>query len=214
MFSKRALGKTWGKVMANLTAAKVRAITTPGLHGDGRGLYLRVAAGGSKAWIQRIAIEGRGRDMGPGGFPAVSLARARQLADANRAAIAEGRNPPAEKRRARTRAFREASVAARAANLYLPDAKDYPPPRLRLRDGGGSPMRMWPGMPRRMNRSVSTSTMPVEESLSRTRISSFSRVNYQRAESPSPMACSGPASSLAASRLVASSRSANAAGPP
>ncbi len=83
MFSQMVMGKTWGKNMANLTAARVRAITEPGLHGDGRGLYLRVARGGSRAWIQRITIEGRRRDIGLGGFPAVSLARARQLAEAN-----------------------------------------------------------------------------------------------------------------------------------
>ena len=111
------MGKTWGKNMANLTAAKVRAITEPGLHGDGHGLHLRVARGGSKAWIQRIAIEGRRRDIGPGGFPTDSLARARQLADANRAAVAEGRNPLAEKRKARTPPFREAAVKVHEANL-------------------------------------------------------------------------------------------------
>ena len=103
--------------MANLTAAKVRAITERGLHGDGRGLYLRVAGGGSRAWKLRITIEGRRRDIGLGGFPAMSLARARQLADANRAAVAEGRNPLAEKRRARTPTFREAAVTAHKANL-------------------------------------------------------------------------------------------------
>ena len=117
MFLGRVWDKTWGKNVANLTAAKVRAITEPGKHGDGRGLYLQVAGGGSKAWVQRITIEGRRRDIGLGGFPAVSLAKARQLADANRAAVAEGRDPIAEKRRARTPTFREAAVTVHEANL-------------------------------------------------------------------------------------------------
>jgi hypothetical protein len=35
--------------MAQLTAAKVKAITKPGRYGDGAGLYLNVAPGGSKS---------------------------------------------------------------------------------------------------------------------------------------------------------------------
>jgi len=40
--------------MGKLTAAKVRAITRTGLHGDGGTLYLNVAPGGSKSWVQRL----------------------------------------------------------------------------------------------------------------------------------------------------------------
>ena len=70
---------------------------SPGLHGDGDTWNLRVAPGGSKSWIQRVAINGRRRDIGLGGWPVVSLARARQRAIANRVAISEGRDPLAEK---------------------------------------------------------------------------------------------------------------------
>ena len=45
-----------------LTAAKVKALTKPGMHHDGRGLYLRVAPGGSKGWMLRATIDGRRRD--------------------------------------------------------------------------------------------------------------------------------------------------------
>ena len=103
--------------MFNLTAAKIRTITKTGLHGDGRGLYLRVAPGGSRGWIQRISIDGRRRDIGLGGYPTVSLAKARLHADANRTAVAEGRDPLAEKRRAHTPAFREAALRVHEANL-------------------------------------------------------------------------------------------------
>ena len=81
-----------------LTHAKVKALKTPGRHGDGGGLYLNVAKGGSKSWVQRIAIDGRRRDVGLDGFPAVSLAKARERASQNRDAIADGRDPVAEKR--------------------------------------------------------------------------------------------------------------------
>lgn len=70
--------------MGKLTAAKVRAITRTGLHGDGGTLYLSVAPGGSKSWIQRLTVNGRRRDIGLGGFPLVSLAEAREEAFDNR----------------------------------------------------------------------------------------------------------------------------------
>ena len=100
-----------------LTAAKAKALSEPGMHNDQRALYLRVAKGGSKGWILRIAIDGRRRDIGLGGYPAVSLAKARQLADAHRLAVAEGRDPLAEKRRAATPTFAEAAVKVHEANL-------------------------------------------------------------------------------------------------
>ena len=100
-----------------LTAAKAKALSEPGMHGAGRGLYLRIAKGGSKGWILRIVIDGRRRDTGLGGHPAVTLAKARQLADAHRLAVADGRHPLAEKRRAKMPTFREAAETVLAANL-------------------------------------------------------------------------------------------------
>ena len=103
--------------MTALTAARVKALTKPGMHHDGRGLYLRVAPGGSKGWMLRATIDGRRRDIGLGGYTAVSLARARQLAGGHRLAVAEGRDPLAEKRRAATPTFAEAAVKVHEANL-------------------------------------------------------------------------------------------------
>ena len=100
-----------------LTAAKAKAFSEPGMHGAGRGLYLRIAKGGSKGWILRIVIDGRRRDVGLGGYPAVTLAKARQLADAHRLAVAEGRDPLAEKRRAKMPTFAEAAAKVHEANL-------------------------------------------------------------------------------------------------
>ena len=100
-----------------LTAAKAKALANPGRYGDGRGLYLTVSPGGSKAWMLRIAIDGRRRDVGLGVYPTISLAKARQLAEAHRLAVAEGRDPLADKRRAKMPTFREAALAVHAANL-------------------------------------------------------------------------------------------------
>lgn len=66
--------------MGTLTMARVKAIKAPGLHGDGGTLYLRVAPGGSKSWIQRLTINGRRRDVGLGGWPLVTLAEPREFA--------------------------------------------------------------------------------------------------------------------------------------
>lgn len=92
--------------MTILTALKVNALNRPGRYGDGDGLYLKVAPSGSKSWVQRIVINGRRRDIGLGPYPAISLARARSIAHDNRAAVAEGRDPVAEKQDARNAARR------------------------------------------------------------------------------------------------------------
>ncbi len=95
--------------MGKLTAAKVKAIKKPGRYGDGNTLLLNVAPGGSKSWIQRITIAGKCHDIGLGGWPIVSLEKARRRAFENRVAVSEGRDPLAEKRRAKTPTFREAA---------------------------------------------------------------------------------------------------------
>lgn len=102
--------------MGRLSVAMVRALTKPGRYGDGETLYLNVASGGSKSWVQRVVIEGKRRDIGLGGWPVVSLAKARQRAFAGRVAIADGRNPLAEKRKTRVLTFREVAVKTYEAN--------------------------------------------------------------------------------------------------
>ena len=87
--------------MGKLSAAAVKALGKPGRHGDGDGLYLSVAPAGTKAWVQRIVVHGRRRDIGLGPYPTVSLARAREIAHDNRSAVAAGRDPVAEKREGR-----------------------------------------------------------------------------------------------------------------
>lgn len=52
----------------------------PGKRGDGFGLYLHVRRNGSRAFVQRLVVNGRRRDIGLGAFPIVTLAAAREAA--------------------------------------------------------------------------------------------------------------------------------------
>ena len=92
-----------------LTIRKVRAIKEPGLYNDGNTLYLRVAPGGSKQWVQRVVINGRRRDIGLGGCEWVTLAEAREMAYDNRRLARRGGDPLAAKRRGKVPQFREAA---------------------------------------------------------------------------------------------------------
>ena len=85
--------------MANLTAAKVRN-AGPGRHSDGNGLILVVWPSGSRNWIQRITVDGKRKDIGLGGYPAVKLAEAREAARANKEAVRSGRGPESGQQRA------------------------------------------------------------------------------------------------------------------
>ena len=92
-----------------LTVKKVRAINRPGLYGDGNTLYLRVAPGGSKQWVQRLTIHGKRHDIGLGGCSWVTLSEAREAAYANRKVARRGGDPLAAKRRPKVPTFREAA---------------------------------------------------------------------------------------------------------
>ena len=82
-----------------LTAIEAKSIKTPGFYRAGETLYLNVAPGGSKSWIQRITVKGERRNKGLGGFPLVSLAEARDKAFQNRKIARSGGNPFAKKER-------------------------------------------------------------------------------------------------------------------
>ena len=102
--------------MSRLTATRIRSLKTPGMHGDGGGLYLKVSRVGARSWIQRVTVAGRRRDLGLGRFPGVGLAQAREAAARNRSLIASGGDPLAEKRRAAIPTFREAAQRTFEAN--------------------------------------------------------------------------------------------------
>ena len=83
--------------MAKLSPAKIKTLHLPGRYAVDRGLYLNIAPGGSKSWVQRIQFDGKRKDVGLGSHLAVSLAEARQRADKNRVRVAEGKAPLSSK---------------------------------------------------------------------------------------------------------------------
>lgn len=80
----------------------------PGMYGDGDGLWFRVVTAERKAWLLRFTRLGKVREMGLGSYPAVSLADARDKAEAARKLLAAG--DPIEAREA----AREAEAVGQA----------------------------------------------------------------------------------------------------
>ena len=99
-----------------LTAIEAKSIKTPGFYRAGETLYLNIALGGSKSWIQRITIHGKRHNIGLGGYPVVSLAEARDKAFQNRKLARSGGDPLAEKRRAKLPTFEQAAEKTFEAN--------------------------------------------------------------------------------------------------
>ncbi|MGX5801432.1 tyrosine-type recombinase/integrase [Bradyrhizobium sp. Arg314] len=87
------------RTLNKLSDVSVKATKKPGRYSDGGGLYLNVAATGSKSWIfmwKPKDAKSR-REMGLGAYPTVGLAKARNKAADCRTAVDEGRDPIAEK---------------------------------------------------------------------------------------------------------------------
>ncbi len=85
------------KVARPLTTDEVRSFSSPGLHAVGTvpGLYLRVLPppASAKVWALRLSVNGKRRELGLGGFPAVSLEEAVASALDRRQAALEGQDP-------------------------------------------------------------------------------------------------------------------------
>jgi len=81
-----------------LTADQVKAITTAGAYADGGGLYLDISDNGSKSWIYRYQLAKRRRSMGLGGYPKMTLAKARQARDVHQKQVKAGIDPLEVKR--------------------------------------------------------------------------------------------------------------------
>jgi integrase len=60
---------------------------------DGDGLFLRVRQNGSKHWFFRFTFGGKVREQCLGAYPDVSLSVARDLRDASRALVKQGKDP-------------------------------------------------------------------------------------------------------------------------
>lgn len=112
----------------SLTAVSVKNVAEPGKYHDGKGtgLFLLVKPTGAKSWVQRVTIRGKRREIGLGAYPLVSLAEAREQALENKRQARVGRDPLAEKRRARAiLTFEEAARKAHGENApSLKNPKD------------------------------------------------------------------------------------------
>jgi integrase len=96
-----------------LTTAKLRKLTKPGLYGDGQNLYLQVRGPQQRSWLFRYMIQGRARSMGLGHVDDVSLVEARNKADAARKLVREGIDPLDARAVANAKAITFAEAAKR-----------------------------------------------------------------------------------------------------
>ena len=95
--------------MQKLTVKRIAGLDKAGRFGDGDGLCLKVAPGGSKSWVLRVVAKGRRRDIGLGGYPHTSIAEARDRAFECRRLARRGGDPLALVQSAHVPLFGEAA---------------------------------------------------------------------------------------------------------
>ena len=83
---------------------------TPLAKADGNGLTFTLSTAGVAGWILRYRHGGRRRELTIGRYPDISLADARGIATIKRAEIMQGRNPAADKQKAKATAAKDWTV--------------------------------------------------------------------------------------------------------
>ncbi len=101
-----------------------------GKHCDGAGLWLIKREDGGAQWVLRVTVRGRRREIGLGGYPSLSLANARIVAQRWRSIAAEGRDPVKE-REAEARAARREDIS-----LMVLTADAFEARKAELKDDG------------------------------------------------------------------------------
>ena len=97
--------------MTRLTARQVQTLRKPGRYSDGHGLHLFVQRSGTRSWVQRLTVPGRGRvDRGLGSVDVVSRAWALD----NKLAVKRGEDPFAGPQRSTAPTLRK--IAGRVAD--------------------------------------------------------------------------------------------------
>jgi len=99
-----------------MTDRRLKALADPGRYGDGGGLYIRVRGADAKAWAFLYRHGGAWNEIGLGPYPAVSLARAREIAAEYRTALASGGDP---------KAIRDAEKTPKREPTFAEAAADY-----------------------------------------------------------------------------------------
>src|SRR6516225_3496695 len=92
-------GRTMARKINRLNARMAATVTERGRHADGGGLYLSISPNGGRRWVFLFRWHGKPTEIGLGCARDVPLARARELAAAARAKLAEGFNPKDAARR-------------------------------------------------------------------------------------------------------------------
>lgn len=92
-----------------LSESNLKRLDKPGVYGDGDGLWMRVRKGGSRQWFFIYKRAGQRTEIGLGGYgqgtAPVSLALAREKADAIREKLARGDDPKSYKKPVRVITF-------------------------------------------------------------------------------------------------------------
>ena len=103
-----------------LSVLEVNALSDVGFHAVGGqpGLMLKIKGTGSRQWVLRYMLAGRRRDMGLGGYPAVSLAQARERARIQREMIFHGTDPVEERRKRNAELRAEAETRITVAKAW------------------------------------------------------------------------------------------------
>ena len=81
------------RTVNRLSPKVVAALSTPGRHADGAGLYLSISKAGAKSWVFFWTRDGRQREMGLGSVSTTSLAVARAKAEDARRKLGAGLDP-------------------------------------------------------------------------------------------------------------------------
>ena len=114
------------RIAGELSALNVKRLAHPGGKrnvlfsvGGVPGLHLQVSPKGGRSWVLRVMVGTLRRDIGLGGYPAVTLSQARDKAREIRTKIESGVDPVAERK-----AVKAALVAAQRRGLTFADAVD------------------------------------------------------------------------------------------
>jgi len=92
------------RIAKTLGALEVKNLSEPGLHAVGTvsGLRLNINKTGAKSWILRTTVGTKRKDIGLGGYPGVTLAKATERAREAKEAIRGGVDPVAERKAKQT----------------------------------------------------------------------------------------------------------------
>jgi hypothetical protein len=107
----------------NKISSKSDCFKRPGRHSDGGGLYLAIDGEGDnqrRRWLYFFKWNSKRREMGLGGYPAVSLAAARKARDNAEQLVRQGIDPIAARSQAKTAAVPAAKPTfGTMADLYM-----------------------------------------------------------------------------------------------